>query len=114
LYKLKTNRRTFLRQSLFAGGVVLSSSIPIELLAQNNDTVSEDEPLATNMGYRHDATTVDLAAFPKRAGDAGQSQFCNNCSLYQGRESDEWAACTIFQDRKVAGKGWCNAWMLRS
>ena len=77
---MKTNRRNFLRQTLFAGGLVASTT-PLELIAADGDTVSEDEQPAKSMGYRHDAVQVDLAAFPKRSGDAGQKQFCDNCSL---------------------------------
>jgi hypothetical protein len=109
----KTNRRTFLKQSLFAGGVVAGSAIPLSVLAEAADTVSEEEAMSVSMGYRHDAAEVDVAAFPKRAGDEGQKQYCFNCSLYQGGKDDEWAACAIFQNRKVAGRGWCNAWVAK-
>ena len=58
---------------------------------------------------QYDATTVDTAKFPKRAGDAGATQFCDNCQLYQG--GDEWGPCSIFPGKAVAAKGWCNAWV---
>lgn len=104
------NRRGFLKTSLQAGGGMLALSlIPIQLMASDN--VTEDEPLAQAMGYKLDATSVDTGRFPKRAGDAGATQFCNNCALYAGEADSEFAPCSIFQNRPVAGKGWCNAWV---
>jgi len=107
------NRRNFLQLSVKAGGGALAlSAIPIQLIAA--DEVAEDEPLAQAMGYRMDATTVDTAKFPKRAGDAGANQFCNNCALYAGGAEDTTAPCSIFQNRLVKGAGWCNAWVAKS
>ena len=107
------NRRNFLKLGVQTGGGALAlSAIPIQLLA--GEEVGEDEPLAKAMGYVMDAADVDTAKFPKRAGEAGASQFCNNCALYAGTEEDELAPCSIFQNRPVRGIGWCNAWVARS
>lgn len=103
------NRRNFLKLS---GGAVALSAIPLKLIAA--DEVSPDEPLAQAMGYVADASTVDTAKFPKRAGDAGSKQFCNNCALYAGESDAEVAPCSIFQNRNVRGAGWCNAWVAKA
>jgi hypothetical protein len=106
-------RRSFLKMGVKAGGSVLAlSAIPIQLLAQDN--VGEDEPLAQAMGYVLDAATTDTTKFPKRAGEAGANQFCYNCALFAGEEDAEFAPCSIFQNRPVAGKGWCNAWVAKA
>jgi hypothetical protein len=107
------NRRNFLKMGMKAGGGALAlSAIPIELLAE--DKVTEDEALAQAMGYVLDAADVDTAKFPKRAGEAGAKQFCYNCALYDGDADAEFAPCSIFQNRLVAGAGWCNAWVAKS
>lgn len=107
------NRRKFLKLGVTAGGSALAlSAIPINLVA--SDEVSQDEPLAQAMGYVTDATTVDTAKFPKRAGDAGAKQFCNNCALFAGEPDAATAPCSIFQNRLVHGTGWCNAWVAKS
>ena len=109
----KYDRRGFLRFGLKAGGSVLAlSAIPITLVAQ--EKVAETDPLATAMGYKEDASAVDTSKFPKRAGDAGAQQFCHNCALYAGEPASEWAPCSIFQNKLVAGKGWCNAWVAKA
>jgi hypothetical protein len=109
----RINRRNFLKMSVKAGGGALAlTAIPIQLLGA--DEVAEDEPLAQAMGYRMDAATVDTAKFPKRAGDAGATQFCNNCALYSGGATDATAPCSIFQNRLVKGTGWCNAWVAKT
>ena len=107
------NRRNFLKMGIKAGGGALAlSAIPIHLVAA--EEVSESEPLAQAMGYRADASTVDTAKFPKRAGEAGANQFCHSCALFAGKADDETAPCSIFQNRPVRGAGWCNAWVAKS
>ena len=107
------DRRGFLKMGVKAGGGVLAlSAIPIHVMAQ--DKVTEDEALAQAMGYVVDATTTDTKKFPKRAGDAGASQFCDNCALFSAEADAEFGPCSIFQNRLVAGKGWCNAWVAKT
>jgi hypothetical protein len=112
--KSKTiDRRDFLKLSLKAGGSAIAiSAIPVQLLAQ--DAVAESEPLAQAMGYVVDASKTDTAKYPKRAGEEGAKQFCHNCALYGGAADAEQAPCSIFQNRLVAGAGWCNAWVAKS
>jgi hypothetical protein len=109
----KIDRRGFLKMGVKAGGSALAlSAIPVHLLAQ--DKVTEDEALAQAMGYVLDAAKTDTAKFPKRAGEAGAKQFCYNCALYAGEADAEFAPCSIFQNRPVAGNGWCNAWVAKT
>lgn len=107
-------RREFLKFGLKVGGGALAlGSIPVTLLAQD-EKVSPDEPLAQAMGYVEVAEDTDTGKFPKRAGESGASQYCYNCALYAGSADDEYAPCSIFQNRLVAGAGWCNAWVAKS
>ena len=107
------DRRGFLKLGMKTGGVVLGlSAIPIQLLAQ--DAVTEAEPLAQAMGYYADATKVDTAKFPKRAGEEGAKQFCHNCALYMGEAGSASGPCSLFQNRIVQGNGWCNAWVAKA
>ena len=109
----RINRRKFLKLGVAAGGSAIAlTAIPINLIA--SDEVAVDEPLAQAMGYVKDASTVDTSKFPKRAGEAGAKQFCNNCALYAGEADAETAPCSIFQNRLVRGAGWCNAWVAKA
>ena len=106
-------RRDFLKLGLKgSGGALALAAIPINLIAA--EEVPEDDPLAKAMGYYKDASQVDTAKYPKRAGDAGAKQFCNNCQLYAGDAGAEMAPCSIFQNRLVRGAGWCNAWVAKA
>lgn len=107
------NRRNFLKLGVKAsGGALALTAIPIHLTAA--DEVAENEPLAQAMGYKVDASAVDTAKFPKRAGEEGAKQFCHNCALYAGTADDALAPCSIFQNRLVRAEGWCNAWVAKA
>ena len=69
--------------------------------------MSEDDPQAIALGYKHNAEEVDLSKHPKRGEAAAANHFCKNCLLYQGEESDEWAPCSIFGGKLVNANGWC-------
>lgn len=106
-------RRDFLKLGLKGGGGAIAlSAIPLTLIAA--DEVTEDDPLAKAMGYVKDASTVDTAKYPKRAGEEGAKQFCHNCQLFAGEADAELAPCSIFQNRLVQGEGWCNAWVAKA
>ena len=110
-HSTRMTRRRFLAAGLLGGGALAMSTVPVRVLAQDGERISEDDPAAQALGYKHDAADVDTGKFPKRAG--ADNQFCYNCALYQGSEGDAWAPCSIFQNRLVAGPGWCNAWVAK-
>ncbi len=109
----KLSRRQFLGTALAAAALTPVAGRSLLNVAHAGDLakVTEDDPTAVALGYVHDATKVDTAKFPKRAGDAGATQFCDNCSLYQAADGAEWGTCTIFPGKLVKGAGWCNAWV---
>ncbi len=104
------SRRQFLRGScataLALGGLSVSNTASAE-----DVKLTEDDATAQALGYKHDASTVDVAKYPKRGGEEGKKQFCDNCALYAIKEEGDWAPCSLFQNKLVAGKGWCNAWV---
>lgn len=105
---------TFSRRAFLRTGCATALTLGTLATAKANEAgtrLALDNPTAMALGYTHDASSVDVNKFPKRGGEAGAMQFCDNCSLYQGAADTEWAPCTIFQNQEVAGKGWCNAWV---
>lgn len=105
---MKQSRRTFLLTSLGAVSALALSSR--EASAADTPMVSESDPTAQALGYKADASRVDKPKYPKYA--AGQD--CANCSFYQGKPTDAAAPCPMFGGKRVAGKGWCNAYNKRA
>ncbi len=75
------------------------------------ERLSESEPAARALGYRHDADEVDVVRFPKRAGPEGATQLCANCRFLEGAPGKDWRPCSIFGGRLVHARGWCNTWL---
>lgn len=97
------SRRKFV-QSATVAAFLAASSIPARnATASELPRVSEDDPTAKGLNYVHDASTVDAAMRPS-------DRYCNNCALYAGDADDEWAGCSLFPGKAVAGKGWCSVW----
>ena len=100
------SRRRLLRMGV-AGIVAIPAAPLIFAPVAANDRVSEDDPEAQALHYRHDAGDVDHEAFE-------EGQICANCLLYSGPDASEWGPCEAFGGRHVAASGWCNAWVPRS
>ena len=99
---MKSNRRTFVIQSVVGAGVLASTRVALAAAPM----LLETDPQAVGLGYKADTTKVDKAKYPKHAVD----QHCGNCALYQGKLTDAAAGCPLFAGKQVAGKGWCSAW----
>jgi hypothetical protein len=68
--------------------------------------VDEGEPLATALGYKHDATKIDAARQPRyQAG-----QICRGCIQWKGNDTQEWGPCAIFPKKLVNANGWCTTY----
>ena len=77
--------------------------------ARAQERVEEDEELAQQLGYKHDAAQVDPNEWP----DYQEGHICANCQLYHGAEGDEWGPCDIFGGMLVNANGWCLSWIER-
>ena len=100
------------RRDFLNSGIALwaASFIPTVSVAEGPAELLEADPIAIARGYKKDASTVDTVNYPKRAGNAGASQFCSNCALYSAGENG-LGGCTAIPGKQVAGAGWCNAWI---
>jgi len=119
---MSNTRRDFLKFSTLtvAGAAFLGKAIaPSTAFAQaakgaKLPMVDEAaDPTAKALGYHADATKVDVKKWPKRAGAEGAKQFCSNCLLLNGAKvtTDTAAPCSLFPNKLVASKGWCNSWV---
>ena len=111
---MKKNRINIGRRDFLKAGSLAVVSAAIAGTAGNSIAqgarVDEKDAQAQSLGYKHDATKVDKAKFPKI--QAGQT--CANCTLYQGKQADAWGGCPIFPGKQVAGKGWCSAYVKKA
>ena len=99
----KIARRKFLQLSaVAAAGLVVNPGR--EAQASDMPHLAEDDPMAQNMKYTHDVSTVDPAMFKNPAPD----QKCSNCALAQGE--GDWLPCQIFPGKAVNANGWCMVW----
>ena len=102
----KLNRRQALK---VIAGAVLAPVGAVHARAANLPQVSEDDPIAAGLKYRHDATRARRA---DKAGIAAAQQFCSGCRFSEGE--GEWVSCTIIPGQAVNARGWCTAWAPRS
>lgn len=70
----------------------------------------EKDANAVALGYKNDATTVDL----KKYAQYVKGSMCGNCSLYAGKPSDPWAPCGALGGKQVNAKGWCVAYVKKA
>ena len=102
-----TSRRRFLKT---AGGAAALAAIGVstrQTRATELPKLDEGDATAAALKYVHDASTVDDAIRPQK------DRYCYNCALYAGSQDDEWAGCSIFPGKAVAGRGWCSVWAPR-
>ena len=100
-------RRRFLKLATagIAAAPLCGACLP--RLARAQERVEEDEELAQQLGYKHDASEVDQNEWP----DYEQGEICANCQLYHGEQGAEWGPCDIFGGRLVNANGWCVSWL---
>ena len=102
-----TSRRRFLKS---AGGAAALAAIGISVRdarAADLPKLDEGDATAAALKYVHDASAADDSIRPQK------DRYCYNCALYAGKETDDWAGCSIFPGKAVAGRGWCSVWAPR-
>ena len=105
-----STRRHFLKQG---AALALIPLVPaVSLTTQAVAKVPLDDPAAKALRYVEDAT---LASRADKMGVAAADQVCQNCRFYVTDDaSAAWAPCQLFQNRLVAGPGWCAGWVPKS
>lgn len=112
--KRKVSRRLFALKALTAVSALIAAG---RLVAQTapkptGGDLPESDPVAKALGYYPDASKVDVKKWPKKAGAEGAKQNCANCQLYQPQAGEaNRGGCTLFPNRWVAAKGWCNGYI---
>lgn len=102
-------RRRFLKLVLAGVAAAPLSAGLAARRARAQERVEEDEELAQELGYVHDASEVDPAEWDTYE----EGQTCANCQLYHGEDGEEWGPCDIFGGNLVHADGWCSAWVPR-
>ncbi|MCL7744301.1 high-potential iron-sulfur protein [Guyparkeria hydrothermalis] len=107
--KDKQSRHTDHARRRFVGGALASAVIPLMAIAparaEGLAELSEDDPMAKSLDYRHDASEVQHASYKS-------GQTCANCALYKPDQAgDGWGGCAIFRGKAVKGAGWCSSYV---
>jgi hypothetical protein len=100
-------RRRFLKLATAGLAAAPLCGVCVARLAHAQEQVEEDEELAQQVGYKHDASEVDPNEWP----DYEEGETCANCQLYHGEAGAEWGPCDIFGGRLVNANGWCVSWL---
>ena len=92
-----------------------ATAVPATLIARfahgaELPPLAEDDPIAVALGYYADASQVDVAKYPKKAGPDGANQNCASCALYSPM-GEAGGACGAIPGKMVAAGAWCNAWV---
>src|ERR1700723_2357893 len=101
---MSLSRRAFIENSAIM--MIASAGISSVAWSDSLPMLSESDPVATGLGYKVDASSVDKAKFPQYA--AGQT--CSNCALYQGAAGASSGPCPIYAGKVVSATGWCASY----
>jgi High potential iron-sulfur protein len=98
----RPTRRRFI--TLTATGVAVApfANALLSANAEAADMVKESDPAAFKLKYKADAAKARERKDP--------AAFCDNCTLYTGKENNPSGTCAALADKLVAAKGWCTAW----
>lgn len=96
-------RRRFVKTAGAATTAVAVGFGTTSVGAEERQRVNENGAVAKALNYVHNAQSVDAAV-------RFSNRYCNNCALYAGGSDEEWANCSVFPGKVVAGRGWCSAW----
>ncbi len=109
------NRRNFFKMMSTVGfGYIIASTAglrnllaapPTKNIPPNQTPVSESDPVASAIGFKHNPKDVDKKKYPQFK--TGQS--CDSCALYVSTNK-EWGKCQMLTNGVVAAKGWCGSW----
>jgi hypothetical protein len=102
-----STRRSFIIHAIAGGSALGSASLA---MAQAAPKLEENDPQAVALGYKQDATKVDMAKFPKHVA----TDNCSGCQLFQGKPKEATGACPIFGGKQVNATGWCSAWVKKA
>jgi hypothetical protein len=105
------SRRRFIKIALVAAGSAPLGAALVARPARAADLpqLSESDPTAAALGYKHDTTKVDGTKYPNHKAE----QMCSNCNLIQSAEG-AWRPCSLFPGKGVAEKGWCAAYVKKA
>lgn len=107
------SRRSFLFSLLVAPTIGMLSFSRLaraaDGLPDGKKMISESDPTAMALGYKHDAAKADANKYPQLKKPESKTQRCDNCNFYT-KENEKWGKCQLLQAGLVNSKGWCGSW----
>ncbi len=97
------------RRSLLIAAPAVMLGLGLSRMAFAQAKVPENDPTATALGYKADASKVDTAKYKQYV----KGSTCTNCNFYAAKGAAE-GTCAALGARLVASKGWCSAWVKKA
>jgi hypothetical protein len=98
-------RRGILRKLVAASALVPFTGLWTSRVAVAAEKLSEDDPTAISLGYKHNAAQATHEAY-------SSGRDCAGCLFFQGGDQPE-GSCPVFRGKLVNAKGWCASWRQR-
>lgn len=105
-WQFRLYRREFLVKMALAGASIPFAALLASRASLAAEKLSEDDPTAISLGYRHDAEQASHEQY-----EAGRR--CDGCVFYQGESGTADGPCLVFGGKLVTAVGWCASWRAR-
>ena len=99
---MKTNRRVFMMQVALGSSALAMASVAARAAVTKLDA---NDSYAKSMGFVKNVKDVDTKKWARKYKVGNK---CSKCQLWDGKETDAYAACSFFGDQHTPAAGWCK------
>ncbi len=96
-----------------AAAPAAESAAPATAGGETLTLISETDPTASALNYKHNAADVPANLQQEKGGVPFSGQNCTSCMFYKAvgqLDGAEVGSCQLFANGKVKSAGWCASW----